>query len=255
MAEKINIISLHLSWVLLVLVLAACAAAPTPSAPPATPTSLPSPTPLPTPASPTTAAEAASDEAATTNLRTYVIVPEESRAAYIVDEEFFEGALAKLGIDAGEYDVVGSTQNIEGQLQINLADLSAPLGVNRFTVNLSTLSTDQSRRDNWIRENGPQFNNYPVAEFVATGVSETPATYTEGDEVQFKMNGDLTIREVTQPVTFDVTAKLDGDTATGVATAQLRMTDFGIEPPNFANTLTVANEFMVQVEFTARERP
>jgi len=85
-------------------------------------------------------------------------------------------------------------------------------------------------------------------------VEETPATYSEGNEVQFKMMGDLTIREVTQPVTFDVTAKLEGDTATGVATARLQLTDFGIEPPSFANTLTVANEFMVRVEFTAREQ-
>ena len=76
----------------------------------------------------------------------------------------------------------------------------------------------------------------------------------EGDEVQFKLVGDLTIREITQPATFDVTAKLEGDTITGVATAQLLMTDFGIDPPNFANTLTVQNEFAVQVEFTAREQ-
>jgi polyisoprenoid-binding protein YceI len=150
--------------------------------------------------------------------------------------------------------VVGSTQNIEGQLQLNFADLSVLPGTNRFTVNLSTLSTDQSRRDNWIRENGPKFNQYPLAEFEATGAADTPTSYTEGEEVQFKMLGDLTIREVTQPVTFDVTATLDGDTATGVATADLRMTDFGIEPPNFANTLTVADEFSVEVEFTAREQ-
>jgi polyisoprenoid-binding protein YceI len=198
--------------------------------------------------------ESEGEAGATTDLRTFIIVPEESRASYLVDEEFFAGALDKLGIDAGEVDVVGSTQNIEGQLQLNLADLSAPLGTNRFTVNLATLSTDQSRRDNYIRERGPQFNQYPLAEFVATGVADTPATYTEGDEVQFKMLGDLTIREVTQPVTFDVTATLDDDTATGVATAQLRMTDFGIEPPNFANTLTVADEFGVEVAFTAREQ-
>jgi len=245
MFDKMNTIVLYLLGVLLVFALTACGAGatPTPSAPP------PTSTPLPTPAA------ANSDPAAPAPLRTFVIVPEESQASYMVDEQFFEGALAKLGIKAGNADVVGSTQNIEGQLQINLADLSAPLGTNRFTVNMTTLTTDQSRRDNWIRENGPQFNNFPLAEFVATGVSETPASYTAGDEVQFKMNGDLTIREVTRPVTFDVTAKLDGDTATGVATAQLRMTDFGFEPPNFANTLTVADEFMVQVEFTARERP
>ena len=242
--------SLQPLWVLVIFVLAACAGAPPPTSTPVPST----PTPLPTPTPAESGSETESETAPTTSLRTFMIVPKESRASYLVNEEFFDGALAKLGIEAGAADVMGSTQNIEGQLQLNFADLSAPLGTNRFSVNLSTLSTDQSRRDNWIRENGPQFNQYPLAEFVATGASDTPTSYTEGEEVQFKMVGDLTIREVTQPVTFDVTATLDGNTATGVATADLRMTDFGIEPPNFANTLTVADEFSVEVEFTAREQ-
>ena len=248
--------SLHPLWVILLIFgLVGCAGAPSPT---------PTPTPLPTPILPvqsenedkTVGAGEGVTESKTetmTGLSTFVIVPEESRASYIVSEEFFEGALAKLGIEAGNVEVVGSTQNIEGQLQLDLADLSAPLGTNRFAVNLSTLSTDQSRRDNWIRENGPEFNQYPLAEFEATSVVDTPPSYTQGEEVQFKMLGDLTIREVTQPVTFDVTATFDGDIATGVATADLKMTDFGIEPPNFANTLTVADEFSVEVEFTARQ--
>jgi len=257
MLRKKTIKSLpYLLGALLIFALAGCgagsAAAPTPTPPPPPPTPTPVPTPTSAPTAPTLTPEPESPEAA--GMRTFQIVPAESRASYIVDEEFFADALAKYGIEVGRVDTVGSTQNIEGQLQIDLNDLSAPLGTNRFTVNIATLASNQSRRDNWIRENGPKLNSFPIAEFVATGVEETPATYSEGNEVQFKMMGDLTIREVTQPVTFDVTAKLEGDTATGVATARLQLTDFGIEPPSFANTLTVANEFMVRVEFTAREQ-
>jgi len=66
--------------------------------------------------------------------------------------------------------------------------------------------------------------------------------------------GDLTVREQTKPATFDVKAKLAGDTLTGVATTRLKMSDFGIDPPNFANTLTVADEFGIEVQFTAKEQ-
>ena len=66
----------------------------------------------------------------TAGLRTFVVVPAESSAAYLVDEEFLGGALDKLGIPAGLVDVVGKTQEIEGQLQLNLSDLAAPLGEN-----------------------------------------------------------------------------------------------------------------------------
>jgi polyisoprenoid-binding protein YceI len=256
--SKLTTKFLFVVWMAIVLLLAACGGAP---ASPATPTPIEEPTatslPIEEPATIAIAspvAEAGTTGGGVSGVHTYVIVPEESKATYLVDEEFFEGALAKYGIQAGLVDTIGSTQEIEGELQLNLGNLSAPLGDNRFTVNLATLTTNQSLRDRWIRENGPQFNKFPVAEFRGTAIEGAPETYVEGDEVQFKLMGDLTIREITQPVTFDVTAKLEGNTITGVATAQLLMTDFGIDPPNFANTLTVGNEFVVQVEFTAREK-
>jgi polyisoprenoid-binding protein YceI len=206
----------------------------------------PPPTATPEPA-------AASPGVAVAGQRTFVIVPEESRASYLVDEEFFSGALEKLGIPAGAQDIVGSTQAIEGQLQLNLDDLSAALGDNSFQVSLNTLATDQADRDKWIREDGPRFDDFPLATFKATSIEGAPAAYNEGDEVSFKLAGDLTIRDVTQPVAFDVTATLTGDTLTGVAATRLRMSEFGIEPPSFANTLTVADEFGIEVQFVARE--
>lgn len=224
-------------WMALILLLVACSQ-------PASPTPVPSTaTPLPQPA-------AAVEQGV--EIQTFTIIPAESTASYIVDEEFFGGALAKLGIEAGEVDIVGSTQSIEGQLQLNLADLASPLGANHFTVNLTGLTTDQPRRDSWIQDDGPRFSQFPLAEFTATGVENAPTTYTDGEEASFQLLGDLTVREITQPVTFDVTAQLADDTLTGTASAQLLMTDFGIDPPSFANTLTVEDAFMVRVEFTAK---
>jgi polyisoprenoid-binding protein YceI len=202
----------------------------------------------------TPAPTATGSGAAVSGLRTFVIVPADSKATYLADEEFFGGALAKYGIAAGKSDVVGSTQAIEGQLQLNLDDLSAALGDNHFTVKMNTLTTDRDLRDGWIRENGPRFNDYPEARFVATGIEGAPTMYTDGDEVKFKLAGDLTIREITKPVTFDVTARLAGDTLGGTATTRVLMSDFGIDPPSFANTLTVADEIGIEVQFTAKEQ-
>lgn len=224
-------------WLLAALLLAACGA--TPQA---------APTATPAPAAPATAAPAAD------GLRTFVIVPAESRATYIVDEEFFADALSKYNIAAGQVKTTGSTQEIAGQLQLNLENLAAPLGENRFTVQINTLSSDQALRDGWIRRNGPRLNDYPTAEFVATGIESAPASYTEGEEVQFQLVGNLTMRDITQPATFDVTATLQGDTITGKATARALLSDFGIEPPNFANTLVVGDEFTIEVDITAREQ-
>jgi polyisoprenoid-binding protein YceI len=221
-----------------VAVLAACGGAPAPAVTPTSAPAAPAESSIGTPVS---------------GQRTFVVVPAESKASYLVDEEFFGGALDKLGIAAGVKDVIGSTQEIEGQLQLNLDDLSASLGENSFIVKMNTLTTDQSRRDTWIREDGPRFNDFPIASFKATAIEGAPGAYNEGDEVSFKLSGDLTVREVTKPATFEVTARLVGDTLTGTATTRLLMSDFGIEPPNFANTLTVADEFGIEVQITARE--
>jgi polyisoprenoid-binding protein YceI len=242
MSDKSILKPLSVGWFVIVLLLtAACGSTPEP-----TPTPMPTPTPTPLPAD--TSSQAVGGQ------HTYVILPEESKASYLANEEFFEDALAKYGIEAGLGDVVGSTQEIEGQFQLDLDNLASPLGDNHFTVNLATLVTGRNERDTWIRENGPEFNRYPLAEFTATAVEGSPESYAEGDEVQFKLLGDLTVREITQPVTFDVTAKLQGDTITGMASTRLLMSDFGIEPPSFFKTLTVENEFGIEVEFTAKEQ-
>ena len=59
---------------------------------------------------------------------------------------------------------------------------------------------------------------------------------------------------MTKPATFDITAKLENGTVMGTALAALKLTDFGITPPDFANTLTVADDFQIKVDFTARQQ-
>jgi polyisoprenoid-binding protein YceI len=235
--------------VLAALLLAACgpaaAPAPQPQAPPTATAAAP--------VAPGPTAAAAPGPAAGA-VRTFVIVPGESKASYVVDEEFFADALSKYNIAAGRGKTIGSTQEIAGQLQLDLTNLAAPLGDNRFTVQMNTLSSDQALRDGWLRTSGPRFNQFPEAEFVATGVADAPASYTEGQEVSFLLLGDLTVRNITQPVVFDVTATLQGDTITGKAIARALLSDFGIDPPNFANTLVVGNEFTIEVDITAREQ-
>lgn len=243
--------ALVLLVVLLALMLAACS----PALPAAQSPAAEAPA-AEAPAAEAPAAEAPAAEApaAVSGVHTYAIVPEESTAYYIADEQFFGGALDKYGIAEGTQDTIGSTQQIEGQLELNLDNLAAPLGENRFVVQMNTFETDQSLRDMYLRRQGPEFNTYPEAVFVATAVEGAPESYVQGQEVSFKLVGDITIREITQPVTFDVTAILSGGTLTGTAETRTLMSAFGIEPPNFANTLVVGDEFGIRLEFVARAR-
>jgi polyisoprenoid-binding protein YceI len=187
-----------------------------------------------------------------------VIVPAQSKASYLANEEFFPGALKLLGIEAGKVPVVGSTQAIEGQFQLDPEQPAAPLGDNTFTVRLNTLTSNQTKRDDYIREirddGGPSFDAYPVATFKATGIEGASKPTAAGRDLTLKLSGGLTVRGITKPMTFDVTAQLAGDALTGVGTSRFQLRDFGIGPITFYDVLTVADEVGIEVQFTARAR-
>lgn len=182
---------------------------------------------------------------------TFTVSADESQASYVVNEEFLADALSKLGIDPGEQIVVGTSPGVSGEMTLDFTNPELVENA-QFTVDLSQLQSDQDRRDNWLEDNALVTSQFPQAIFVATSVSGLPESYTAGEEISFQLTGDLTVREVTNSVTFDVTATLTGDTIQGSAVLPLQMSDFNITPPDFANTLTVEDSFRIEVELVAR---
>ena len=220
--------------------LAACGSSTSqPAAAPTTPAAA-APT-APVAAAPT-AAPAPSGAAG--SARTFMIVPEQTEASYEVQEKFLNRELPNRAL--------GKTNAVTGELQVSPE--GKPSGkVTKISVDLRTLTSDQSRRDNRIRTQWLESEKYPFAEFTSTDVQGTPDSYTEGQEVSFKLTGDMKIREVTKPVTFDVKGKLEGDTITGSATSKILMKDFGFDPPSIAGMLTVDDGVTVTINFTAKE--
>lgn len=227
---------------------------------PATPALVPA-TQEPTAAAPAATAEpvpAATEETASTaptepeaaeasaNLRAFQIVPEQSEATYQVQEEFFNRPVNIV-------NPIGRTQAIEGNFQLTLSGNQVQLADNQFKVDLRTLTSDEARRDNRIRDEWLESNTYPWAEFKATAIEDFPANAAEGQDVSFKVTGDMTIREITKPQSFAVTARLDGDTFTGTATSYVLMQDYGFEPPSILGVLEVTDGVTVTVNFTAAE--
>src|SRR3954469_5127128 len=95
------------------------------------------PTAAPSAAAPTAAAAAPSG--ATGDARTFTIVPEQTEASYEVQEKFLSRDLPNKAI--------GKTNAVTGDLQVSTA--GKPSGkVTKITVDLSKLTSDESRRDN-----------------------------------------------------------------------------------------------------------
>ena len=106
------------------------------------------------------------------------------------------------------------------------------------------------------RHTGLESNKFPQATFKPTKIEGLPDTpYTDGQELTFKVTGDLTVRNVTKPVTFDAKGKIEGDTFRGTARTQFNMTDFGFDPPDILGVVSVEDGVTLTVRFTAQADP
>jgi polyisoprenoid-binding protein YceI len=119
-------------------------------------------------------------------------------------------------------------------------------------VDISQFQSDSSRRDNKIRSDFLESAQYPIATFTPLEIEGIPAEYTNGDPVNIMIAGDLTIKETTQPVTFEVSAQLDGEILTGEATTMILMSDFGVGPISILGMLETEDEVLLDFSFVAR---
>jgi polyisoprenoid-binding protein YceI len=174
--------------------------------------------------------------------RVYRIDPKQSRASYAVQETFFWE-------NNRLFTAVGTTSAVAGDILIDRANPSASQ-VGEIVIDISQLTSDDSRRDNAIRRQWLESARYPKATFKTTAIEGLPATIAEGNPYTFRLTGDLTIRTSTQRVTWDVTATLDSDTLRGKATLQTKMTTFGFQPPRLAD-IGVEDDIILTLDLVA----
>jgi polyisoprenoid-binding protein YceI len=147
--------------------------------------------------------------------------------------------------------VVGTTDQVAGQLSIDLTDLSqTQVGI--IQINARTLTTDNNFRNRAIQNEILDTGDYEFITFTPTGVEGLPAVATVGEAITFSLVGDLTIRDVTLPATFTVEATALSETQiTGTATAVVNRADFGLQIPSVPNVANVEEEVELYIAFTA----
>jgi polyisoprenoid-binding protein YceI len=151
----------------------------------------------------------------------YRIDPAQSEVHYEVNETFLQGNRLNTAI--------GRTKGVAGDLRIDFAQ-PANSQIGEIVIDISQFTSDESRRDNFIRRNGLESATYPKATFKTTSITGLPDKVSVGDEVTFKLTGDLTVKQTTKPVTWDVTLKVGDKQLNGSASTQILMSDFGVGP-------------------------
>jgi polyisoprenoid-binding protein YceI len=118
-------------------------------------------------------------------------------------------------------------------------------------VDLSQLSSDESRRDNFIKGNTLQTSRYPTATFVPRDTEGLPSPLPTEGQLTFQLSGDLTVHGVTRPVTWTVTAQFMPAGVSGSATTDVKISDFGMTPPKAGPVLSIEDGLTLEVAFSA----
>lgn len=147
--------------------------------------------------------------------------------------------------------VVGSTNQVAGEIAFDLNDLSTAQ-VGTIQVNARGLTTDNNFRNRAINNEILDTGAFEFITFTPTGVNGLPGSAAVGDSVEFTLDGDLTIRDVTQPVTFNVTAVVASDTQlTGTASAVVQRADYNLVIPEVPSVANVEEEVELYIDFVA----
>jgi polyisoprenoid-binding protein YceI len=192
----------------------------------------------------TTESSAGDDSASADNRRLFAIVPEESEVRFGLDE-VLRGEPTR---------VIGRTDQIAGQIRVDF-DTPSLSEVGTIRINARTLMTDQEMRNRTIRSQILQSSQdeFEFSEFQPTSIEGMPDSVTMGEPFTFTMIGDLTVRDITQPVTFEVTVTpVSEDEITGLATTQVMRADFNLVIPSVPSVADVSEEVDLEIEFTAR---
>lgn len=177
------------------------------------------------------------------SLKTYQIASAQSTASYSVYEDL-------IFQNKPNNDAIGTTRNVTGNFQISTGNAPLVTGMT-IKVDLRTLQSDSSMRDRHVQDS-LDTTTYPYATFVSVSTQGLPANYTDGQAVNFKLLGNLTLHGKTNGETFVIQGKVVGNTITGTATTTVYMTDFGVQPPNLANIVSVQDKTVITLNFTAQ---
>lgn len=139
------------------------------------------------------------------------------------------GYRAKEVLFGQDTEGVGRTSEVTGSLEI--AGTSVESG--SFTVDMTSLESDESNRDNQFNGRIMETETYPTATFELTSPIDLGSIPADGTEISASASGKLTLKAETKDVQLDLTAQKDGDTISILTSYTVTFADWGIEDPSF----------------------
>lgn len=154
----------------------------------------------------------------------------------VADASFVGYRVRETFASIGVTDAVGRTRDVEGTARI-VGDTIAEA---ELEADLTTLRSDEARRDQALRTRGIETDRFPRTTFT---LAEPAAVVPEpGGRERGSVLGRLELHGQEREVRADVQVGWSGQRLEVVGDARIAFADFGIEPPSVAGFVTVRDE-------------
>lgn len=134
-------------------------------------------------------------------------------------------------------EAVGRTTSVTGSVTVRGTTITE----GSFTADLTTVTSDQARRDEQFHDRIMETATYPTATFRLTEPIDLGSIPAEGEERTYEATGDLTLHGVTRSVTFEVAGRITGSTFEVAGQIPVTFADWDIENPSFGPVTTEDN--------------
>lgn len=170
------------------------------------------------------------------NAATKFEIGEESEAIFKVDETL-------RGVDVV---VAMQTNSLSGQIDLGASSANVE-------INLHSLTSDQARRDRYVRER--MFPDHPITSVTFPSLGTVPDDFTNsGQEFNTVLPANVSVNGVTTELDFDITARVDNGTDLVVlGTAAFVWADFGMTAP-VSSFFQVEDDVTVEILLRAKHR-
>ncbi|MCA9752224.1 MAG: YceI family protein [Gemmatimonadetes bacterium] len=126
----------------------------------------------------------------------------------------------------------GKTREVAGTVTLDPDDVAA-VAID-VTVDMVSLDTGIGLRNQHMRENHLETDEFPVATFTGGEIAQGGGPLAAGSPLELSLTGDLTIHGVTQQITVPITLALDADGALRLsAEFPVELADYEISRPGF----------------------
>ena len=144
---------------------------------------------------------------------------------------------------------VGRTPDVSGTLTLDGSSVTA-VDVN---ADMTTLQSDDNRRDGQLRRQAIETEQFPTATFKLTSPIDLGSVPADGATIDATATGELTLHGQTKTVQVPIQATRSGDVVTVTGSIDILFADYGIAQPTSFIVLSIEDHGIMEFQLHFRK--